>query len=97
MRLAAFTARDYVSGMELWKSNGTVAGTVLVKDIFPGLTSSHFGHFVNAGGKIFFDANDGVHGRELWSVIDIPSTVALTWQTFCQRLQKFCSTKKHPE
>ena len=31
-----FTATDGVSGAELWKSNGTAAGTVLVQDINPG-------------------------------------------------------------
>ena len=31
-----FTADDSVHGDELWKSNGTAAGTVLVKDINPG-------------------------------------------------------------
>src|SRR5687768_18376628 len=30
-----FFADDGVSGRELWKSNGTSAGTVRVKDIFP--------------------------------------------------------------
>ncbi|GBF00439.1 hyalin, partial [Microcystis aeruginosa NIES-298] len=31
-----FTANDGVNGYELWKSDGTAAGTVLVKDINPG-------------------------------------------------------------
>jgi ELWxxDGT repeat protein len=31
-----FTATDGVNGKELWKSDGTDAGTVLVKDIRPG-------------------------------------------------------------
>jgi ELWxxDGT repeat protein len=30
-----FTAYDGVNGFELWKSDGTAAGTVLVKDIRP--------------------------------------------------------------
>ena len=35
-----FVADDGISGYELWKSDGTGAGTVLVKDIEPGATES---------------------------------------------------------
>ena len=45
-----------------------LAGTVLVKDIWPGASSqSTTNHaFVYADGLVFFAANDGLHGRELW-------------------------------
>ena len=31
-----FSANDNAHGQELWKSDGTAAGTVMVKDINPG-------------------------------------------------------------
>jgi ELWxxDGT repeat protein len=52
---------------ELWKSDGTEAGTVLVKDINPGINSSCPRHFVNINGELFFTTDDGVHGDELWN------------------------------
>jgi ELWxxDGT repeat protein len=36
-----FTAFDGVNGAELWKSDGTAAGTVLVRDIRAGSSSSN--------------------------------------------------------
>jgi len=32
-----FAANDGISGLELWKTDGTGAGTVMVKDICPGV------------------------------------------------------------
>jgi ELWxxDGT repeat protein len=37
---AYFLANDGINGKELWKSDGTVSGTVMVKDINPGSGSS---------------------------------------------------------
>ena len=61
-------ARDPASntGYELWKSNGTVAGTVLVKDINPAAGSSNPGGFKKLNNAIYFSAYDGVNGNELW-------------------------------
>jgi ELWxxDGT repeat protein len=61
-----FAADDGTNGRELWKSNGTDAGTVLVRDIRPGANSSNPQWLAEAGGLLFFQANDGTSGAELW-------------------------------
>jgi len=64
--LAFFTAFSLETGAELWKSDGTEAGTLLVKDIRPGPVSSNAGNLTVVGDTLFFFANDGTHGSELW-------------------------------
>ena len=60
-------AGDGIHGRELWTSDGTQAGTVLVKDIKPGRASGSFPSYLTAvGGRLFFTADDGKHGQELW-------------------------------
>ncbi len=51
--------------IELWKSDGTDAGTVIVKDINPN-DSSNPSNLTDIGGRLFFTADDGSNGRELW-------------------------------
>ena len=70
-----FFADDGINGTELWKSDGTDAGTIMVKDINPA-GSSRWSHCHNSnspwttpvatGAMIYFWANDGTHGYELW-------------------------------
>src|SRR5439155_8769669 len=61
-----FDADDGTSGPELWKSDGTADGTVLVKDIRGGAVGSSQYYLTNVDGTLFFQANDGAHGGELW-------------------------------
>ena len=51
--------------IELWKSDGTDARTVLVKDINP-TNSSNPNLLADVNGALFFTADDGTNGRELW-------------------------------
>ncbi|MFN8623808.1 MAG: hypothetical protein U0869_26720 [Chloroflexota bacterium] len=54
-------------GGELYRIDGTRAGTGLVKDIFPGPTGSETGTpFVAMNGLGYFTATDPAHGHELW-------------------------------
>jgi ELWxxDGT repeat protein len=65
-----FRAGDKIHGDELWKSDGTDAGTVLVKDINPGKSdfpfSSSPGELTAINNDLYFIAEDGLRGRELW-------------------------------
>jgi ELWxxDGT repeat protein len=59
-----------VDGSELWRTDGTEAGTYMVKDIYPHQCcngeSTPYG-MTDAYGVVFFNASDGVAGRELWT------------------------------
>jgi len=63
---ALFTGDDAVHGEELWISDGTAAGTHLVKDIWPSLNGASITGMTVTGNRAFFSAHDGVHGAELW-------------------------------
>lgn len=75
-----FMADDNLNGRELWRSDGTRAGTELVRDINIGAQSS-LHREANANevknphdparaivfeSEYYFVADDGIHGRELW-------------------------------
>lgn len=51
-----FSATTPGQGAELWRTDGTVAGTQMVKDINAGASNSYPGALVSAGDKLFFSA-----------------------------------------
>ena len=65
-----FAALGATGGRELYKTDGTAGGTSIVKDIYPGdfgaiSVTAHKAAVYN--GKLYFAANDGVNGIELWA------------------------------
>ena len=51
---------------EPWFTNGTSAGTHLITDLNRFTKSGRIGQIIRMGNKIFFAADDGIRGRELW-------------------------------
>ncbi|MCB9919939.1 MAG: hypothetical protein H6832_16165 [Planctomycetes bacterium] len=67
-----FSALDATNGRELWESDGTSSGTRLVADIRAGTLSSSptkltCCNVTTNQTRLFFSANDGANGTELWS------------------------------
>lgn len=61
-----FSAWDATHGDELWRSDGTTAGTYRVKDIMPGRGSSFPRQLVAVGTTLFFLAHDEETGHQIW-------------------------------
>ncbi len=71
-----FAATNNSAGRELWKTDGTAAGTILVKDIDTGTQldgsyvlrarSGYPQYLVNAGDILYFNAEEATNGAELW-------------------------------
>lgn len=69
-----FSADDGANGKELWRSDGTGGGTVMVEDVFPGNdagfppspNSSDPQWITSVGTRVFFSAQGAVNNRELW-------------------------------
>ena len=93
-----FPANDGWHGTELWRSNGTAAGTNMVIDLFEGNNNDGLYPdarlFANPGnGQLFFDGTNGQNGRELWSFVFCPTNLNITSlvSTAFQKQQAFTS------
>jgi len=64
--LAGFAATTSATGSEWWITDGTTAGTRLLKDIQPGTAGSALAAGMASGGTAFVSAMDTTAGVELW-------------------------------
>jgi ELWxxDGT repeat protein len=64
-----FAAADNKNGIELWKSDGTEKGTVLVQDFYPGDVHDSWPKELKVvGSKLLFSVITVKYGRELWEM-----------------------------
>lgn len=63
-----FSAGTAETGRELWVSDGTTEGTQLAADVFEGTLSSNPTNLTVWNDKLYFAANDFIHGEEIWSI-----------------------------
>jgi ELWxxDGT repeat protein len=70
-----FSASDPAHGAELWRSDGNIAGsagTYRVTDVCPGRCSSSPNSIGTFHDRLYWSADDGVAGRELWTSDGVP-------------------------
>ncbi|MBL8829008.1 MAG: S8 family serine peptidase, partial [Planctomycetaceae bacterium] len=65
--VAIYTAYHPDYGVELWRSDGTSAGTFLLNDIRPGGRTSTVSSLTVVGNQAFFSAITSPTGAELWA------------------------------
>ncbi len=62
-----FTASDSAHGQQLWSSNGTSGGTVMLTDVNPTYGGCSPSDLTVVGNTLYFVASDGRDGPQLWS------------------------------
>jgi ELWxxDGT repeat protein len=79
--VAYFTAADPEHGRELWKTDGTTAGTAIVADLTPGPESSSISLLTALSDRVYFVVHDAgiTNTSTLWTVdvgSDVPESLA---------------------
>ena len=75
-------ADDGVNGVELWSTDGTNAGTTLVKDMNPGVDSSTPTEMRTNGSRVYMTVYHPAFGVELWSSDGTNAGTQLAGDTF---------------
>jgi ELWxxDGT repeat protein len=61
-----FSADDGVHGVQLWRSDGSAAGTTMVTDINEAGGGFNATDLTDVNGVLYFTADDGTHGSQVW-------------------------------
>ena len=64
--LTFFSGFVFGQGQEIWMTDGTLAGTRMVSDIYAGSEGSYPTYLKAVGDFVYFNANNGTQGTELW-------------------------------
>jgi len=72
-----FSAQNGAQGREFWRSDGTLAGTILLGDLNVGVAGSNPGPIAVSGNRLFFSAIGAGIGRELWVTDGTPAGTRL--------------------
>src|SRR5947209_3358618 len=56
-----FLSNDHIHGFEIWRTDGTAAGTLLLQDACPGICSNFPAFFTAFRHKMYWSSSDGLH------------------------------------
>lgn len=76
-----FTAKNPLSGYEIFRTDGTATGTVMMSDIYSGLGDSCSLNYIDLNGYLYFSATNGIDGKELWRAYLVEPPLASTSAT----------------
>lgn len=85
-----FSASDNYDKSEIWKTDGTPAGTMLVKDIYPGISSALI-NFINLNGSLCFTVYGGTNGNELWKSDGTTTGTVMVKELFGGNFENHCT------
>ncbi|MFN4146241.1 MAG: ELWxxDGT repeat protein [Runella sp.] len=83
---AYFLADNHRQGQEFWRTNGSESGTVPLFEINVGRDGGGVGSMVSMGDTLYFAADDGLRGGEVWKLAAcLPFQLRSTDTTFCTK------------